>query len=86
MGRLVSILAVTFELSTLENQLVLWEQEISKYETETTSLLPDSIKIAVLIKGTSGSLQEWIQLNGSSMNVYSDVRNTIVNYVRSTCS
>ena len=83
MGRLVSIMAVTFELSTLENQLVLWEQEISKYEAETNSLLPDTIKIALLIKGTSGNLQEWIQLNGSTMNVYADVRNMIVNYVRS---
>ena len=83
MGRLVSIMSVIFELSTLENQMVLWEQEISKYETETASLLPDSIKIAVLIKGTSGNLQEWIQLNGSNMNVYADVRNMIVNYVRS---
>ena len=34
---------------------VQWELEVSTYERETT-------KIAVFINGTSGPLQEWIQL------------------------
>ena len=83
MGRLSKIISMQFDTTNLETQLVLWEQEISKYEVETQSPLPDSIKIAVLINGTTGPLQEWIQLNGSNMQVYTNVRTSIVNYVRS---
>jgi UDP-N-acetylenolpyruvoylglucosamine reductase len=68
------IIEAKFEVSTLEQQIVLWEQEISKYEVEKSRPLPDSIKIATLTNGTTGPLQEWIQINGSTMQVYADLQ------------
>jgi hypothetical protein len=57
MGRLVNIISARFDISTLEQQIFLWGQAISKYESGAGSPLPITIKIAILIKGASGPLQ-----------------------------
>ena len=46
-----------FDEERLEDQLATWESDISKYQIETKSQIPDAILIAVVINGTSDHLQ-----------------------------
>ena len=63
MGRLTKILNTKFNENSLEDELAAWESEVSKYHLETKTVLPDAIIIAVVINGTQGHLQQWIQFH-----------------------
>ena len=56
MGRLTRILNMKFDEERLEDQLSSWESDVSKYQLETESVIPDAIMIAVVINGTSDRL------------------------------
>ena len=49
MGRLASLIDFNFSTDNFENNFVLWESELQKYENQTSSTLPDSVKIDVLM-------------------------------------
>ena len=82
-GRLTRITSTKFDEKSLESDLIKWEHEISLYEMETKSTLPDAIKTAHLINNTTGNLQEWIRLNASTAKGYQALRDNVVSYARS---
>ena len=54
MGRLAQIL--DYDFKNLDEDFMLWEAEIRKFETETASLLPSMVKTAVLMNKIEGPL------------------------------
>ena len=82
-GRLSAILKPKFNMQSFEDSLASWEEEIQKYEKETTSALSGDVKIAVLMNETSGKLQEHLRLNATNLKQYSEVRDVIINYYKS---
>jgi hypothetical protein len=64
-GRLASILEFNFTTEHFENDFVTWEAEIQKFEKETSSVLADIVKIAILTNKTSGDIQKHVRLNAS---------------------
>ena len=83
MGRLGATLKPTFNMSAFEDSLASWEEEINKYEKETSSQLSSDLKIAVLMNETKGRLQEHLRLHSGSIKTYSEIRDVILNYYRS---
>ena len=83
MGRLTKILNMKFDENSLEDQLASWDAEVSKYQLETKSVLPDPILTATIINGTTGHLQQWIQLHSSQFKDYKALRDSVVSYARS---
>ena len=82
MGRLASLIDFNFSTNSFENDFVLWESELQKYEKETSSTLPDSVKIAVLMNKTTGDIQRHVRLNASRLTRFADVRETILTYFK----
>lgn len=82
-GLLSTILAFSFG-SNWESDFDRWEALKQKYEISTASTLPDSVLIALLLSKTSGSLQEHLRLQLSSLDTYEKFRQVLVNYFRST--
>ena len=78
LGRLVKILDYPFK--KMEEDLMKWEGEVAAFERETGSPLPSMVKIAVLIKQSSGPLQQHLQLNANHTTSYNQVRETVLNY------
>ena len=72
-----------FEEDSLEDNLSTCESEISKHQLATKSDLPDPILIDIVINGTFGHLQQWIQLQSSSLKDYKTLRDSVVSYARS---
>ena len=52
-GRLDSILEFHFTTDNFENDFVKWEAEIQKFEKETSSVLADIVKVALLMNKTN---------------------------------
>ena len=53
-------------MSACEDSLSTWEEEINKYEKETSTQLSDDIKIGILVNETKGKLQEHLRLNAGN--------------------
>ena len=82
MGLLTRIMKPTFAEKDFEVQFTQWEATVSKYEVESTSLLPDVVKNAILLNETHGPLRQHLQLNTNQTTAYAQIRQTIVDYHR----
>ena len=78
MGRLTLILSMKFEEENLEDNLSTWDSEVSKYHLWTNSILPDPILFGIVSNGTTGHLQQLIQLHSSSSKDYKARRDSVV--------
>ena len=78
MGRLTSIVESNF--INLEDDFIKWEAEISKFEKETSSLLPAMVKTAILMNKLDGPLQQYLQLHASYTTHFSEVREMVLNF------
>ena len=56
LGRLSTILEGSFKMDNFEDSLASWEEEINKYEKETSTPLAHDTKICVLMNKTKGRL------------------------------
>ena len=83
-GLLSTILGFTFNNGQFESDFDRWEALKLKYETQTSTTLPDSVLIALLLSKTTGSLQEHLRLQLSALDTYDKFRNVMVNYFRSS--
>ena len=54
-----------------------------KYERQTGTELPDSVLVATLLNKTTGALQQHLRLNARSLTTYTQIRDVIVEYLRS---
>ena len=84
-GRLSKILKPDFSgaNTSFEDSLAAWEDEVAKYERETSTSLSDDVKFAVMMNETHGHLQEHLRLNAASLTRYSEIKDVIVNYFKS---
>ena len=83
-GYLTKLLKPTFDSNNFEESFSNWEFELSRYERDNNTTLPDQIKIAVLMNETSGPLQQHLHLNAGATPTYVEVRETIMEYYRAT--
>ena len=83
-GYLTKLLKPTFDSNNFEESFSNWEFELSRYERDNNTTLPDQIKIAVLMNETSGPLQQHLYLNAGATPTYVEVRETIMEYYRAT--
>ena len=84
MGRLAQIL--DYDFKNLDEDFMLWEAEIRKFETETASLLPSMVKTAVLMNKIEGPLQQHLQLNASHSTDFRQVREMVLNFSKAKTS
>ena len=82
MGRLGAILKPSFNMNAFEDSLSTWEEEVTKYEKETSTVLAGDLKIAVLLNETKGRLQEHLRLHSGTIKTYGEIREAILNYHR----
>ena len=83
-GHLTRLLKPTFDKNNFDTSFSTWEFELQRFERDNGQTLSDSVKIAVLLNETSGPLQQHLQLlSGQSPN-YARVKQTIIEYYRST--
>ena len=83
-GHLTRLLKPTFDKNNFEESFSTWDFELQRFERDNGQTLPDSVKIAVLLNETGGPLQQHLQLlSGQSPN-YARVKQTIIEYYRST--
>ena len=82
-GRLLNILTYSFKESELEADFIQFETEVCRYESSTSTTLPDELKTAIVMMKTSGDLQRHLQLQASSLTAFSQTKSTVLNYVRS---
>ena len=73
-------------MSAFEDSLSSWEEEINKYEKETSSHLADDIKIGILMNETRGKLQEFLRLSAGNYTKYQDIKDVILTYFRTQAS
>ena len=81
-GRLRKILQWKFDLENLEQNLAEWEYEVTKYELEEGAL-QEGVKVATVIDGLEGDIQQWAQLNCSYLKTYRALRDNLVSFARS---
>ena len=80
---LTKILEWKFNTQTFEQDFNAWETVKAKYEQQTGTPIPDSVLVATLMNKTSGALQQHLRLNAATINTYEQMRNTLVQYLRS---
>ena len=78
------MLKPTLDVNNFEESFSLWEFELSKYERDNNTQLPDAIKIAVLLNETKGPLPQHLQLSANTTPTYTDVRTTIMEFYGTT--
>ena len=83
-GHLTRLLKPTFDKNNFEESFSTWEFELQRFERDNGQTLPDSVKIAVLLNETSGPLQQHLQLLSGQSTNYARVKQTIIEYYRST--
>ena len=79
---LTKLLKPSFDESKFEEAFATWEFETNRYERDNSAILPDNIKIAVLLKETRGALQQHLQLTASHATDYQRIRTIIIQYYR----
>ena len=77
-SRLSTIMYWKFNFKDFENSFNEWENEINRYDSESTSRLPDEIKLGILVNSTSGLLQQHLQLNTDIGTSYRDLQTIIL--------
>ena len=85
-GYLTKLLKPSFDESKFEEAFATWEFEINRYERDNSAILPDNIKIAVLLNETRGALQQYLQLTASHVTDYQRIRTIIIEYYRAAAS
>ena len=66
-GYLTALLKPKFDENKFEETFLQWEYDVSRYERDTATPLPDSVKIAILLNETTGALQQHLQLRAGQI-------------------
>ena len=77
-----SIGYLTKPLKPQQESFTTWEFQLAKYEQDNRTLLPDAIKIAILLNETKGPLQQHLQLQAGNIKTYAQIRSLVVEYHR----
>ena len=60
--------------------------QLSRYEQDNNTLLPDAAKIAILLNETKGPLQQHLQLQAGNVATLAQIRSMVIEYYRATAS
>ena len=82
-GYLTKLLTPQLDEQKFEDSFTTWEFQLSRYEQDNNRLLPDAIKIAVLLNETKGPLQQHLQLQAGNN---AQTRSMVIEYYRATAS
>ena len=85
-GYLTKLLKPQLDEQKFEESFTTWEFQLSRYEQDNNTLLPDAIKIAVLLNETKGPLQQHVQLQAGNITTYAQIRSMVIEYYRATAS
>ena len=85
-GYLTRLLKPQFDEQKFEESFATWEFQLSKYDQDNNTLLPDAVKIAVLLNETKGPLQEHLQLQAGNITTYAQIRSMVIEYYRATAT
>ena len=67
-GHLTRLLKPQLDEQKFEESFTTWEFQLSRYEQGNNPLLPDAVKIAILLNETKGPLQQHLQLQSQHMH------------------
>ena len=82
-GALGQILEPSLPEAHFQDAFLHWEADIARWERDTGTVLPDTVKIGILHNRTSGALQQHLRLNAGRLATFIDVRNVLLDYFRS---
>ena len=85
-GYLTRLLKPQLDEQKFEESFTTWEFQLSKYEQDNNTLLPDAVKIAVLLNETKGPLQQHLQLQAGNITTYAQIRSMVIEYYRATAT
>ena len=69
-----------------EESFTTCEFQLPRYEQDNNTLLPDAVKIAILLKETKGPQQQHLQLQAGNITTYAQIRSMVIEYYRATAS
>ena len=78
------LLKPTLDPNNFEESFANWEYELTRFEQDNSTTLPDQVKIAILSNETTGPLQQHLQLLAGTNQTYAAIRTTITEYYRAT--
>ena len=84
MGYLTKLLKPTLDPNNFEESFSHWEFELTRFEQDNNTTLPDQVKVAILLNETTGPLQQHLQLLAGTNQTYTAIRETITEYYRAT--
>ena len=85
-GYLTRLLKPQLDEQKFEESFTTWEFQLSKYEQDNNTLLPDAVKIAVLLNETKGPLQQHLQPQAGNITTYAQIRPMVTEYYRATAT
>ena len=85
-GYLTRLLTPQLDEQKFEESFATWEFQLSRYEQDNNTLLPDAVKIAILLNEIKGPLQQHLQLQAGNITTYAQIRSMVIEYYRATAS
>ena len=83
---LTRLLKPQLDEQKFEESFATWEFQLSRYERDNNTLLPDAVKIAILLNETKGPLQQHLQLQAGNIATYAQIRSMVIECYRATAS
>ena len=83
-GYLTKLLKPTLDPHTFDETFSTGELGLSRFEQDNGTTLPDQVKVAILLNETKGPLQQHLQLLAGTNQTYNAIRETIMDYYRTT--
>ena len=85
-GYLTRLLKPQLVEQKFEESFTTWEFQLSRYEQDNSTPLPDAVKIAIQLNETKGPLQQHLQLQAGNITTYAQIRSMVIEYCRATAS
>ena len=85
-GHLTRLLKPQLAEQKFEERFTTWESQLSKYEQDNNTLLPDAVKIAILLNETKGPPQQHLQFQAGNITTYAQIRSLVIEYYRAAPS
>ena len=70
MGYLTQLLKPTLDPNNFEESVSDWEYELTRFEKDSNTTLPDQVKVAIQLNETAGPLQQHLQLLAGTNQTY----------------
>ena len=85
-GYLTRLLTPQLDEQKFEESFTTWEFQLSRYEQDNNTLLPDAVKVAIPLNEAKGALQQHLQLQAGNITTYAQIRSMVIEHYRATAS